>query len=121
MERPQRFGGVSNAKSMQVIDLALKGIMANSYKPLRIITIIGLTLSSMSFLSIFPLAIVWVVSGVPFAGFGTIVSLILLVVGLLSLMLGIISEYVGLIYEETKGRPNFIVRNSIGIEGESLN
>jgi len=121
MERPKRFGGISNAKSTQVIDLALKGIMANSYKPLRIITIIGLTLSSMSILSIFPLAIVWVVSGVPFAGFGTIVSLILLVVGLLSLMLGIISEYVGLIYEETKGRPNYIVRNSIGIDGKSLN
>jgi dolichol-phosphate mannosyltransferase len=58
----------------------------------------------------------WVVSGVPFAGFGTLVSLILFVIGALSLMLGIISEYVGLIYEETKGRPNFIVRDSIGIE-----
>jgi dolichol-phosphate mannosyltransferase len=116
MDRPQRFGGTSKAYSSEVIDLALKGLLANSYKPLRLISIVGLTLSGISFLSIFPLAIIWFISGVPFAGFGTIVSLILFVIGVLSLMLGIISEYVGLIYEETKSRPNFIVSNSIGIE-----
>lgn len=116
MDRPQRFGGVSKAHSSEVIDLALKGLLANSYKPLRLISIVGLTMSGISFFSIFPLAIIWFISGVPFAGFGTIVSLILFVIGVLSLMLGIISEYVGLIYEETKSRPNFIVSNSIGIE-----
>ena len=49
--------------------------------------------------------------GVPFAGFGTIVSFSLLVLGFLSLMLGILSEYVGLIYEEVKQRPNYIISN----------
>jgi len=55
------------------------------------------------------MAIVWFTIGVPFAGFGTIVSLILLGIGLQSLMLGILSEYVGLIYQEAKRRPNFII------------
>jgi dolichol-phosphate mannosyltransferase len=116
IERPRRYAGESKAYSFHVLDLALKGIFANTYKPLRVITFIGLILSTISFLSLFPLVVMWVVSGVPFAGFGTLVSLILFVIGALSLMLGIISEYVGLIYEETKGRPNFIVRDSIGIE-----
>lgn len=116
IERPRRHAGESKAYSFQVLDLALKGIFANTYKPLRLITFIGLTLSIVSFLSLFPLVVMWVISGVPFAGFGTLVSLILFVIGALSLMLGIISEYVGLIYEETKGRPNFIVRDAIGIE-----
>ena len=109
MERPPRFGGVSNAHSFKVLDLAFKGIFAHSYKPLRFITSFGLALSAISFISLIPLAVIWLTSGVPFAGFGTLVSLFLLVLGFLSLMLGILSEYVGLIYEEVKGRPNFIV------------
>ena len=113
MERPPRFGGVSNAHTFGVIDLAFKGIFAHSYKPLRLITIFGIFLSAFSFLAIIPLAIIWVTSGVPFAGFGTIISLFLLVIGILSLMIGILSEYIGLIYEEVKSRPNYIVSEFI--------
>jgi dolichol-phosphate mannosyltransferase len=113
MERPPRFGGVSNAHSLKVIDLAFKGIFAHSYKPLRLITVFGIVLSAISFLTIIPLAIIWVTSGVPFAGFGTIVSLFLFVLGILSLMIGILSEYIGLIYEEVKARPNYVVSEFI--------
>jgi dolichol-phosphate mannosyltransferase len=115
MERPPRFGGVSNAHTFKVIDLAFKGIFANSYKPLKLVSLFGMTLSLISFISIFPLAFLWIFSGVPFAGFGTLVSLFLLVLGFLSLMLGILSEYVGLIYEEVKARPNYILSKKIGL------
>ena len=109
MERRPRFGGVSNAHTFKVIDLAFKGIFAHSYKPLRLITVFGIVLSAISFFTIIPLAIIWITSGVPFAGFGTIVSLFLFVLGILSLMIGILSEYIGLIYEEVKARPNYLV------------
>ena len=114
MERPPRFGGVSNAHSLKVIDLAFKGIFAHSYKPLRLITVFGIVLSAISFFTIIPLAIIWITSGVPFAGFGTIVSLFLFVLGILSLMIGILSEYIGLIYEEVKARPNYVVSEFLG-------
>jgi glycosyltransferase involved in cell wall biosynthesis len=116
MERPPRFGGVSNAHTFKVLDLAFKGIFAHSYKPLRLITVIGLLVSAMSFISIVPLFFLWVYAGVPFAGFGTLVALLLLVFGIVSLMLGILSEYVGLIYEEVKGRPNFLVSEFLNNE-----
>ena len=109
MERPPRFGGVSNAHSMKVLDLAFKGIFAHSYKPLRLITVFGFVLSALAFISIVPLFFLWLFVGVPFAGFGTLVGLFLLVFGIVSLMLGILSEYVGLIYEEVKSRPNYVV------------
>ena len=114
LERPPRFGGVSNAHTLKVLDLAFKGIFAHSYKPLRLITIFGIVLSFLSFASIFPLFILWIFAGVPFAGFGTLVSLALMVVGVLSLMIGILSEYVGLIYEEVKARPNYVVSEKLG-------
>jgi dolichol-phosphate mannosyltransferase len=109
MERPPRFGGVSNAHTLKVLDLAFKGIFAHSYKPLRLITVFGFVLSGLSFISIVPLFFIWLFVGVPFAGFGTLVGLFLLVFGIVSLMLGILSEYVGLIYEEVKARPNYVV------------
>jgi len=114
--RAPRTGGVSGAHTFSVIDLAFKGIFAHSYKPLRLISLFGLMLSGLSFLAIIVFAIRFLVDGVPFAGFGTIVCLFLLMFGFLFTMLGIVSEYVGLIYEEVKQRPNFVVRRRVGIE-----
>ncbi|MCX6445208.1 MAG: glycosyltransferase family 2 protein [Actinobacteria bacterium] len=108
MVRAPRFGGVSNAHTKIVLELALRGVLSNSHKLLRLISYFGLGLSLVSFFTVVPMAIIWFTVGVPFAGFGTIVALILLGIGLQSLMIGILSEYVGLIYEESKARPNFI-------------
>jgi dolichol-phosphate mannosyltransferase len=115
MERPPRFGGVSNAHTLKVIDLAFKGIFAHSYKPLHLITIFGITLSGLSFFSLVPLSILWVVRGVPFAGFGSLIGIFFLFFGILTFMLGIISEYLALIYEEVKNRPNYVVTNKVNI------
>ena len=119
-ERPERFGGESKAHSLKVIDLAFKGIFSHSYVPLKLITMTGVALSLISFVSLLVWIIVWITSGVPFAGFGTIVSLAVLAFGTLTFMLGIIAEYLGLIYEEVKGRPNFIVAERLGISVEGL-
>lgn len=114
-ERAPRTAGVSGAHTFKVIDLALKGIFAHSYLPLKFISLFGMALSVLSFFSIIVLAICLVLFGVPFAGFGTIVSLIVLMFGFLFTMLGVVAEYVGLIYEEVKQRPNFIVRERVGL------
>jgi glycosyltransferase involved in cell wall biosynthesis len=114
-ERAERFGGVSNAHSLKVIDLAFKGIFSHSYIPLKLITMTGVVLSLTSFVSIAVFTYVWIFIGVPFAGFGTIVSVAMLAFGTLTFMLGIIAEYLGLIYEEVKGRPNFIVSDVLGV------
>lgn len=116
MERAPRFGGVSNAHTFKVLDLAFKGIFAHSYKPLKLITVFGLSLSFLSAGSLFPLAYLWLIHGVPFAGFGTLVGILLLLIAFLFLTLGVIGEYVGLIYEEVKERPNYLVSETIGFE-----
>ena len=113
MIRDERFGGESKAHTFAVIDLAFKGIFAHSYKPLKLITLFGMVLSLISVCSIIPLSVIWLTKGVPFAGFGTLISLFLLMISFLFLFLGIIGEYVGLIYEEVKRRPNFVVSETI--------
>ena len=110
-----RFGGVSNAHSFKVIDLAFKGIFAHSYVPLTIITLSGLTLSVLSIVTIIALTLKFIFFGVPFPGFGSIIALMLLLFGFLFLMLGVVAQYIGLIYEEVKQRPNFIVQAQVGL------
>ena len=115
MERPPRYAGESKAYSLKVIELASKGIFAHSYVPLRFITVFGVALSAIAFIAFVVFAVIWILVGVPFGGFGTIVSLVLLLFGALSFMLGIVSEYVGLIYEEVKQRPNYVVSQTLGV------
>jgi glycosyltransferase involved in cell wall biosynthesis len=116
MERPPRYAGVSNASTGKVIDLALKGIFSHSYKPLRLISLIGFIVSLIAIISLVPLTWFWLVAGVPFAGFGSMAALIIGSFGFQALMMGVMSEYIALIYEESKNRPNFIVSETLGID-----
>jgi dolichol-phosphate mannosyltransferase len=116
MVRPPRFGGVSNAHTAKVLDLALKGIFAHSYMPIRLISVLGLVLSSIAVLTAIWTAASAIFFGVPFSGYGTIMVTILLGFGVLTLLLGVIGEYMALIYEEVKQRPNFVVSERIGFE-----
>ena len=50
--RPERFAGESNAYTFHVVDLAVKGILAHSYLPLKAITVAGFALSPVSFVAL---------------------------------------------------------------------
>lgn len=115
MVRPPRHGGESKAYSFQVIDLALKGIFAHSYLPLKFISMLGFLVTVVAFLSLIWTIFDVIAHGVPFGGYGTIISTLLLGIGIITLILGIIGEYLALIYEEVKGRPNFVISRKIGL------
>jgi dolichol-phosphate mannosyltransferase len=63
----------------------------------------------LSIVSLAGLTIFWVLSGVPFAGFGSIIAAIVLCFSITILVLGVIAQYIGLIYEEVKHRPLYLV------------
>ena len=110
-ERQPRVGGTSSFNPFVTAGFAIRGVLASSLKPLKVIPVLGVVLSMISFLSMGLGAIRAFYDGVPFPGFGTITSLILLMFGLLFLMLSVIAEYVGMIYTETRSRPPFIVKH----------
>lgn len=116
-EREERFAGTSKAHSIAVLQLAVKAVFAHSQVPLVIIPLVGVGLFAVSILALIALTIDWATRGVPFPGFGTIVALMVMLFGILFCLLGIVSVYIGLIYEEVKGRPNFIVRQTLGFGG----
>lgn len=114
--RPARFGGESKAHTWRVIGLGIRAILAHSYAPLRLISLLGILLSVGSLISLIFTTILFVFVGVPFPGFGTIISVMVLLFGILFLMLGIVAEYLALIYEEVKKRPSFLVDEKINLD-----
>jgi len=111
-ERAPRVRGASSFKVGVTTAFAIRGILSSSLSPLRIIPILGLTLSLFSFVGVIGIAIRAVLFGVPFAGFGTITALMLLMFGLLFLLLAILAEYLAMIFLETRGRPMFVERTT---------
>lgn len=118
-ERPPRFGGKSTYKLLRNIVFGLHSIASSTNTPLRLIPMFGVTLSALTFLLFVGLFARWMMSGVPFSGFGTIVGFILILFSLLFLMLGILGEYIGIIYAEVKQRPLYIVDDTYGLERDS--
>jgi dolichol-phosphate mannosyltransferase len=109
-ERPARTGGTSSFNPFVTGAFAIRGMLASSLKPLKLIPLMGLILSGISFVALLVGVIRAFVEGVPTPGFGSITSLILLMFGLLFLLLSVLAEYIGMIYTETRARPTFIVR-----------
>lgn len=117
-ERQKRYAGKSHAPFWKVLELAIKGILAFSYIPIQFISVFGFALSLIS-LVYFAFTVIKILAfGVPFAGYGTIVSLILLLFGFVFMILGILAQYIAQIYEEVKARPNFIVKELHGLEAQ---
>ena len=111
--RPARFGGESKARLSTVLRLAKHGILSFSDIPLRFITWFGLVCSGLALGTMVVFAILKVIIGTPFAGFATIVTIVLFFFGLLSFMIGILAEYVAMIHSEVKNRPNFIIAEKL--------
>ena len=116
IDRPPRFAGKSKAHTWPVIGLGVRAILSHSYAPLRLISVFGIVLSGLSMVSLVTTTILFVFHGVPFPGFGTIISVIILLFGILFLMLGIISEYLALVYEEVKKRPPFLIDEKTNVD-----
>jgi dolichol-phosphate mannosyltransferase len=115
-ERAVRYSGKSHAHPLHVLELAIRGIFAFSYTPIRFISLFGIFVSLVSLTYLLFTVVEIIVKGVPFAGYGTIVSLIVLMFGILFFILGILGQYIAQIYEEVKQRPNFIENGTIGFD-----
>jgi len=107
-ERRERLAGKSHYPLGKMLALAIDGITSLSTKPIRIITMLGILVSSVSFLLLI-WAIVSYFLGKTVSGWPSIVSIIALLGGIQLVSLGVIGEYIGKIYLEVKARPRYII------------
>ncbi len=116
IERPPRFAGESTWLRTSLIRVVVQGfqsIFAYSTLPLAWVSIFGVLASMVSVIALLGLTALWILSGVPFAGFGSIVATIVLCFSITILVLGVIAQYIGLIYEEVKQRPLYLIEELI--------
>lgn len=110
VEHAARYEGSSSYNFRALFRLAINGIVAFSNRPLYFSVAVGLIMSLLAVGFGFYVLIWYLVDravGVP--GWMSLVTLTTFIGGLILLNLGILGIYVGRIYDQTKGRPLYVV------------
>ncbi|HEV8418063.1 MAG TPA: glycosyltransferase family 2 protein [Candidatus Udaeobacter sp.] len=109
-----RRAGKSGWSYLRRTQLALIGITTFSSFPLHLVTFAGVIF--FFFAVVLGIQTLYLkVTGRAFTGFATVILLELIIGSLLMISLGIIGEYLARIYEEVKGRPRYIIAESIDL------
>jgi len=78
------------------------------------ISALGMFFSFISISSLIIFIVFWLIVGVPFAGYGSIIAAIATGFSLVLFCLGVISQYLAIIVEQVKERPLYVVAEIIG-------
>jgi glycosyltransferase involved in cell wall biosynthesis len=111
-EVARRVGGQTGWSILRLLGLALNAITAFSVLPLQIITFTGVFFLLFAVL-LGAQTLFVMLTGNAVSGFTTVILLLLIIGSLLMISLGIIGEYLARIYEEVKGRPRYVIAQSI--------
>jgi dolichol-phosphate mannosyltransferase len=114
--RAERFAGTTKYPLRRMLRLAGDALTSFSYKPLKLSIFIGSLVSFFSFA--YGLVIIFqrLFTDVLYSGWASLACLTLFFNGLILIMMGIIGQYIGRIYDETKGRPLYIVAERVNFE-----
>lgn len=114
-DRQERAAGAPKQSLKRLIRYALDAVFSFSYKPLRVMTGLGLMISICGFLLAVFFAIRRII-GIETAqtGFTTLVTLVLFLGGIQLVSVGLLGEYLARIYDEVKQRPLYIVSSRYG-------
>lgn len=115
-DRPSRSAGVTKWTIKKMVKLAEDGILANSAYPLTLSIKFGLFFVIAAILA-FTTFIVLSIVGVNFGGLlAWLFPTVALLAGCIMILNGFSNVYIGRIYDEVKGRPNYIVSETINIK-----
>lgn len=114
-EHSERFEGKSSYTLSKLLKLTFDVIIANSNKPLRIITEFGFAFSFFAFLLAIYNVIAKITGIITLQGYTTTIFSIWFVGGVIMMVLGVVGLYIGKIYDQVKGRPLFIIDKTINI------
>jgi glycosyltransferase involved in cell wall biosynthesis len=114
-ERPERSVGATKFSYWRLWTLALDGITSASTAPLRVWSYVGAAVATIALAYATFIAVRTIVLGVSVPGYASIMVSVLFLGGIQLISLGVLGEYVGRILTETKQRPLYIIRDTIGV------
>ncbi len=116
--RAERYAGETKYPLKKMLKFALDGITSFSYLPLQLATYVGFIAAGLSILGIIVAVILRLFGHAALQGQATTLVSVLFLGGVQLIFLGIIGEYLGRIYDEVKGRPLYIVSETLGMAAE---
>lgn len=111
-ENVERTVGTTKWSLWGLFKYAIDGITAFSVAPLRFISILGITISSLAFIYAIIILTQTLIFGIKVPGYATTIIITLFLGGVIEFSVGILGEYIGRIYIESKGRPIYITKTS---------
>ena len=117
-DRVERETGTTKFNCWKLWTLALDGITSASTVPLRIWSYVGALVALFALGYATFLTVSTMIFGNPVPGYASIMVSVLFLGGVQLISLGVLGEYVGRILTETKQRPLYVVRDTVGIESE---
>ena len=113
-ERQERFAGKTKYPLKKMLKLAADGIISFSTKPLKILGMVGIFCVIISvLLIIYALVSYFFKLNQLSAGWTSIMIAVTFFAGVQLISIWILSEYIARIYDESRGRPEYIIKDKI--------
>jgi glycosyltransferase involved in cell wall biosynthesis len=111
-DAPPRQAGQAKYGLRKMTALAMDAVLSFSTRPVRIASRIGFVVATVGGVYLAYILGRAVVAGDLVRGWGSLVSIVLILGGLQLLFVGVIGEYVARIFEEVKGRPLYFFKQT---------
>ncbi|MDD7796163.1 glycosyltransferase family 2 protein [Clostridium sp. 'White wine YQ'] len=119
--RQERFAGETKYPLKKMIKLAVDGITSLSYKPLALAGYLGGITLTLGGISLIINIVKAIVDNLSMINIETMFSMNLIMFGLIFCILGMMGQYIGRIFDESKGRPIYIVESITSYREEQEN
>lgn len=119
VDHKEREFGSSGYSLKKLVSLLLDGFTNFSIKPLRVSSVLGMTLSMISLFWMLVLIIRKLISPNVSLGWTSIMVTVIFFGGIQLMSVGLLGEYIGRIYLCINKTPQYVIRETCNIEGES--
>ncbi len=113
VEHAERAAGESKYALFKLIRLNFDLLTGFSILPLQLFSAAGICISLLSFLFVLYLAVRRLVVGPEVEGVFTLFGILFFLIGVLLFGIGVLGEYVGRVFEQSRGRPFYLVREEL--------
>jgi len=110
-DRRERTHGRSGWTTAKKIKYFIDAFTAFSYLPLRVASVMGMTLAALGFIYALIIIVFRLMTDVRVAGWASLTVVVLVTAGSQLLLVGVLGEYVWRVLDESRHRPPFIVES----------
>jgi dolichol-phosphate mannosyltransferase len=107
--RKEREAGESKWTFAKKFKLMLDSFISFTYLPIRMMWMVGIVFFIFSVIMAVSIFVEYFTTGVPIAGWSSLMCVILLATGLILWMLGFLGEYIWRTFDASRNRPPFII------------